>query len=116
MAEGFLRDMAGDSFEAVSVGIDSAAPSPRAAQVMKEVGIDITKQKSKTVQESLNEHFGYVVSIADTSRERSPVFPSTPNLLKWNEVDPAVVLAGDSDRTRERAQPLHAQPQRDGGC
>jgi arsenate reductase len=65
---------------------------------MKEVGIDITKQKSKTVRESLNEHFGYVVSIADTSRERSPIFPSTPNLLKWNEVDPAVALAADSDR------------------
>ena len=97
MAEGFLKNLTGDDFEAVSVGIQSAAPSPQAAQVMKEVGIDITQRKPKTVGESLKEHFAYVVSIADGSKERWPIFPFTTNITKWNEMDPAATRDEKSD-------------------
>jgi len=97
MAEGFLKSLAGDDFDAVSVGIQSAAPSAQAEQVMKEIGIDITARKPKTVRESLKEHFAYVVSIADGSKERWPVFPFTSNLVKWNETDPATARDEKSD-------------------
>lgn len=98
MAEGFLRSLAGDQLDVESAGVRSAAPNPEAAQVMREVGIDISRQKSKTVPESLKEHFGYVVTIADTSMERSPIFPSTPHLLKWSAADPADAREASSDR------------------
>ena len=75
MAEAFLRNLAGDYFETVSVGIDSTAPTLQVIQVMREIRIDITQQKPKTVREALKEHFGCVVSIADSQRERSPIFP-----------------------------------------
>jgi arsenate reductase len=111
MAEGFLKNLADDDFEAFSVGIKSAAPSPQAVEVMKEVGIDITGRKPKTVGESLREHFAYVVSIADGSRERWPIFPFTTNITKWHEADPAAARDEKSDglsayrRVRDEIKP-----------
>ena len=60
MAEGFLRAMGGDRFEAASAGLEPGVPNPAAVEVMKEAGIDISGQKAKYVKESLKEHYGYV--------------------------------------------------------
>ena len=93
MAEGFLRSMASERFDAASAGIESnAGVNPLAVEVMAEVGIDISHQHSKNVAESIKEHFAYVITLCDSAVERSPVFPFTPNLLHWNLVDPS--LAG----------------------
>jgi arsenate reductase (thioredoxin) len=55
---------------------------------MKEAGIDISNQKTKSVAESLKEPFGHVITICDTTKERNPVFPFALGVLHWNIVDP----------------------------
>jgi arsenate reductase len=88
MAEGFLRALAADRFEATSAGIEPGELNPLAVEVMKEVEIEISHQQSKNVKDSLREHFGYVITVCDSARERAPVFPFTPNLVHWSLYDP----------------------------
>lgn len=88
MAEGFARQFAGDRLIAVNAGIESRDSNPLVAEVMNEVGVDITGQKPKDAAQSLKEHFGYVVTLYDEARERSPVFPFTTNLRRWSVKDP----------------------------
>jgi arsenate reductase len=89
MGEGFLCALAGDHLVVMSAGIEPGGLNPLAVEVMKEVGIDISGQQSKNVTECLKEHFGYVITVSDSARERAPIFPFTPHLLHWNLVDPS---------------------------
>jgi arsenate reductase len=99
MAEGFLRSMAGDRFIATSGGIESGNElHPIATEVMAEIGIDIGSQRPKNVREWFDEHFAHVITLADTARERSPVFPFTPHLLHWHVKDPTVVNGTAEER------------------
>jgi arsenate reductase (thioredoxin) len=101
MAEGFLRSMAGNRFEATSGGIESADEvHPMAAEVMAEEGIDITTQHPKNVVEWFKEHFAYVITLADMAKERSPVFPFTPHLLHWSLEDPSLVEGSQEEKKR----------------
>jgi arsenate reductase len=100
IAEGFLRTFAGDELVAVSTATESAEADPLAHEVMKEVGIDISGQHTKQVAESLKEHFSYVITVCDSSRERFPVWPFTRNILRWNLVDPERV-EGSTEQKRE---------------
>jgi arsenate reductase (thioredoxin) len=88
IAEGFLRSLTGDRIDVVSVGVERDASSPLANEVMQEAGIDISRQKTKSVAESLKEPFGHVITICDTSKERNPVFPFAIAVLHWNIADP----------------------------
>jgi protein-tyrosine-phosphatase len=98
MAAGFLQQLAGDYFEVSSVGIADPVPGPQTARVMREMGVDITGQASTTVCDSLKQHYAYVVSIADTARERSPIFPFTPYIFKWNALNPSIGSEQNRDR------------------
>jgi arsenate reductase len=67
---------------------------------MREIGVDISGQQSRGVKESLKEHFSYVITVSDDSRERSPVWPFTRNLFHWSIADPERV-SGSSEQKRE---------------
>jgi arsenate reductase (thioredoxin) len=88
MAEGFLRTLAADRFDATSAGVDPGTLNPLAIEVMKEAGVDISHQQAKNVKELLKEHFAYVISVGDLAREKAPIFPFTPNLVQWSIYDP----------------------------
>jgi arsenate reductase len=93
MAEGFLRALGSDRFEATSAGVEPGTLDPLAIEVMKEAGVDISHQQAKNVKELLKEHFAYVISVyvisvCDLARERAPIFPFTPNLVHWSIYDP----------------------------
>ncbi len=75
MAEGFLNNMYGDRFQAYSAGISPATVSPLTVKVMKEAGVDISHQTSKSVEVFRNEHFSRIIVLCD--RECSPV-PGLP--------------------------------------
>jgi arsenate reductase len=98
MAEGFLRAMGGDRFEAASAGIEPGVLNPVAIEVMNEAGIDISQQKAKNVKDSLKEHFGYVITVCDTAREKVPIFPFTPNLVHWSLYDPEAAPQDPDER------------------
>jgi arsenate reductase len=100
MAEGFLRKLAGEELAVVSTAVQSSDSDPLAAEVMKEIGVDISRQQSRGVKESLKEHFSYVITVSDDSRERSPVWPFTRNLFHWSITDPER-FNGSSEQKRE---------------
>jgi arsenate reductase (thioredoxin) len=100
MAEGFLRKFVGEELAVVSTAVQSPDWDPMAAEVMKEIGVDISGQHSGGVKESLKEHFSYVITVSDDSRERSPVWPFTRNLFHWSITDPERVN-GSSEQKRE---------------
>jgi arsenate reductase (thioredoxin) len=100
MAQAFLRRMMGDKVSAASTAVTSADTNPLAVEVMKEVGVDISDQTPKGVKETLTEHFVCVVTLSDDSKERSPVWPFTRNVVHWNLPDPGAV-DGPPEQRRE---------------
>ncbi len=99
IAEGFLRTLTGDRFDVASAGVEPSALNPLANEVMKEAGIDISGQNPKSVTQSVKERFGYVITICDPAKERSPVFPFTLRLRHWSIVDPNTVAGLPDQRT-----------------
>jgi arsenate reductase len=74
MAEAFLNSNYGDRYEAQSAGIEPTEINPYAIKVMGEIGIDITKHRSKSIDEFRDENFDYVVTVCDHARESCPFF------------------------------------------
>lgn len=89
MAEAFLRQHAGDRFDASSAGAQATILNPMAIEVMKEIGIDISGQHSKDVAQFLGQTFQYVVRVCDKLREKCPVLPGAIWYLDWSFEDPA---------------------------
>lgn len=89
MAEGLLRALGGDRFDVQSAGTEATGVRPLAIEVMREVGIDISKQTSKTLDPLLNDHFDRVVTVCDDANESCPVFPNATERLHWSLPDPS---------------------------
>ncbi|HEY0376268.1 MAG TPA: arsenate reductase ArsC [Pyrinomonadaceae bacterium] len=89
MAEGLLRQMAGDSVEVFSAGVEPSFVRPQAVAAMSERGIDITRQWSKSVDEFAGQEFDYVITVCDHARDRCPVFPGETERIHWSFDDPA---------------------------
>jgi arsenate reductase len=89
MAEGYLRHVAGDHFEPLSAGIEPKGLNPLAVEAMEEIGIDISKQKSKDVRDFLGQPIPYVITVCDNAKQRCPIFPRTYKFLNWSFDDPA---------------------------
>jgi arsenate reductase len=100
MAEGFARALSHGNLIAASAGLEADALNPLAIEIVQEVGIDISTQKSKPVADFLKEHFAFVITVSDMAKERSPIFPFTPHLLHWDLPDPAVHTT-PHDETKE---------------
>ena len=75
MAEGWARALKGDAIEAYSAGIETHGLNPLAVKVMAEAGADISRQKSKVIDELPVQQFDYVVTLCDNARETCPFFP-----------------------------------------
>jgi arsenate reductase len=91
MAEGLFRQAVGDRFEVFSAGTKPTALRPEAVAVMREAGIDISAQRSKSVDEFLGQEFRYVVAVCDNARESCPVFPGIAERIHWSFDDPASI-------------------------
>lgn len=98
MAEGLLRQIAGDRFEVFSAGTHPSSVRPEAIAAMRELGIDISSHRSKPVNEFAGREFDYVVTVCDNARESCPVFPGTTERLHWSFQDPAAVNGGYEER------------------
>ena len=73
---------------------------PHAVEIMREVGIDISGQRSKMVSETFRRHFTYVIAICEMPRERRPIWPLTRQIFKWNIID-AVTSTESSAHARQ---------------
>ena len=96
MAEGLLRDMAGERFEVASAGVSPTHVRPEAIEVMREIGIDISAHRSKSVDEFTGQEFDYVITVCDNANQECPIFPGKTKRIHWSIEDPAVV-EGEED-------------------
>jgi len=91
MAEGLLRHVGGTRYEVFSAGTKPVGMNPVAIEVMREEGIDISKQRSKSVAEFAGQEFATVINVCDNAAEECPVFPGAPQPVHWSLPDPAAV-------------------------
>ena len=91
MAEGLLRHMGGTQFEVFSAGTMPVGVNALAIEAMREVGIDISKQRSKSVGEFVRQEFATVITVCDNAAEDCPIFPGAPQRTHWSLPDPAAV-------------------------
>ena len=98
MAEGFLRSMAGDRFEAQSAGTEKTAVHPLAIRVMAERGIDISRHASKLYVELMKEPWHYLVTVCDDAHERCPFIPGVEKRLHWSFPDPSRTAGSEDER------------------
>ncbi|MFO7956099.1 MAG: arsenate reductase ArsC [Candidatus Brocadiia bacterium] len=88
MAEGWARHLKPDTIEAFSAGIAPHGLDPRAVQVMREAGVDISDQASKHVDELADREFDYVVTVCDHAHEHCPFFPGPTEVVHVGFEDP----------------------------
>ena len=108
IAEAWLNQICGQSFEAQSAGLEPGTLNPLAVEVMREVGIDISKKKTRAVFDVFKsgQLFGYVITVCDeTSAQKCPIFPGPTKRLHWSFADPAEV-SGTRDEKLFRARQI----------
>jgi arsenate reductase len=100
MAEALLRKHGGDQFEAYSAGLEPKGVNPYAERVMKEVGIDLSRQYSKHVKEYMGKvHFAYLITVCDEAEEKCPTtFPGFGKRIHWPIEDPAAFVGSDDEK------------------
>jgi arsenate reductase len=98
MAEGLLRHEAGDRFEVYSAGTNPKPVRPEAVAVMRELGIDISHQRSKHVNEFAGQSFDYVLTVCDHAKEHCPIFPAATRMIHRDFPDPAALNAPEAER------------------
>ena len=76
MAEGLLRAMCGDRYEAYSAGVEASSVDPRAISAMLEIGIDISGQRSKSTEEFQDTIFDLAVTVCDRAKQVCPICSS----------------------------------------
>jgi len=98
MAEGLLRHLADESFEAFSAGTNPVGLHSGAVAAMKDIGIDITAQHSKHVSQFVGKTFDYFITVCDRAKKVCPTFSGSGSLLHWSFDDPAAVQGTEAER------------------
>lgn len=98
MAEGLLRKLYGDVYDAYSAGIEPSVVRKEAIKVMKEIGIDISKQCSKSVEEFIEMKFDYVVTVCDHAKDTCPFFLGAENYIHKGFTDPSEFKGNENER------------------
>ncbi len=110
MAEGLLRDIYGDRYEAYSAGVSATSVNPYAVQVMKEIGIDISSQYSKTPKEFQDIIFDMAVTVCDRAKVSCPIcsmnlevpaeYPRAREVVHKSFEDPASAVGSEEEKLK----------------
>lgn len=98
MAEGLLRHDAGEQFDVFSAGVEPTQVRPLAIAAMQEAGIDISGQRSKSVDEFVGQEFDYVITVCDNANQQCPMFPGKTRRIHWSIEDPAAAVVNEKER------------------
>jgi arsenate reductase len=98
MAEGLLRLLGGDRFEAFSAGTQATRVRPLAIKAMQELGVDISDQESKTLERYLDQPFDKVITVCDQANETCPVFFGARERLHWSFPDPSQAMGSEDEQ------------------
>ncbi len=103
IAEAYINSFAGNKYFAESAGLEAGKLNPYVVSVMMEEGLDISKNKTKTVNEFLiaNRTFDYVITVCDeASGQRCPYFPGNGKRLHWTFDDPSALTGTDEEKLK----------------
>src|ERR1043166_1114513 len=115
MAEAFLNQICGEQCEDQSAGLEPGKLNPIVVEAMKEVGIDISGNQTKTVFDMFKSGtiFAHVITVCDeASAERCPIFPGVTTRLHWSFPDPSAIQGTHDEklaRTREIRDTIKAK-------
>lgn len=98
MAEGLLRALGGAAYESYSAGTIATRVRPEAIAVMREIGIDISGQTSKTLERYLDAPFDEVITVCDQANDACPIFPGAHRRRHWSIADPSGVQGAETER------------------
>jgi len=96
MAEGLLRHDEGNRFQVASAGVEPRRVRREAIEAMREIGIDISEHRSKSVDEFVGQEFDYVITVCDNANEQCPVFPGKTKRIHWSLEDPAATVGDEA--------------------
>lgn len=97
MAEGILRNDGGEKYEVLSAGVNPGFVRPEAILMMKEIGIDISDARSKSVEEFDGQEFDYVITVCDNAKEACPIFRGHMTRIHQSFEDPPAPGVGDDE-------------------
>ena len=98
MAEGLLRQLAGDRFESLSAGTRPTTLNPMAVRALAEIGVDISVQRSKAHDAFADSNVDVVITVCDRANESCPVYNGATARLHWSFDDPAEARGTDEQR------------------
>jgi arsenate reductase len=98
IAEGMLNSLFGNKYQAYSAGTEPSVVIPHAIQVMAEIGIDLSKHRSKNINEFVGQKLDFVVTVCDRARETCPYFPGGIKRLHRSFEDPASFKGTEAER------------------
>lgn len=101
MAEAFLNQLCGREFEAASAGLEPGKLNPLVVEAMREIGMDISGNKTKAVSDYIRpgQAFACVITVCDEANaERCPIFPGITTRLHWNFPDPSAVQGAHEEK------------------
>lgn len=98
MAEGLLKHICKNQYEIFSAGTKPSIVRPEAIKVLQEIGIDISNNRSKSVDEFVNEEMDYVLTVCDNAQENCPYFPAKTKLIHHSFADPAEIEGDETTR------------------
>lgn len=98
MAEGLLKHICSGEFEVHSAGTKPSIVRPEAIKILREIGIDISDNRSKSADEFVNAEIDFVLTVCDHAQENCPFFPAKTKLIHHSFEDPAEVLGDEATR------------------
>jgi arsenate reductase (thioredoxin) len=100
MAEGLLQSLSRGAVDVESAGTKPSRVNPLAIEAMREIGIDISGHRSKSVEEFAGQRFDFVITVCDKARESCPIFPGAPERIHWSYPDPAAAEGSHEEKLR----------------
>lgn len=104
MAEAFINELCGNTFEAQSAGIEPGKLNPIVREVMGEIGVDVSGHQPRAVADVIEsgQQFSYLITVCDeTSAERCPIFPGSGQRLHWGFPDPSALQGTQEEKLAE---------------
>ncbi|MDQ7002683.1 MAG: arsenate reductase (thioredoxin) [Ghiorsea sp.] len=101
MAEGWLKHLAGETYEVYSAGIVAHGKNPRAIVAMQDAGVDISQQKSEALDSQLLHEIDLLITVCGNADEHCPIVPVSCEKQHWPFDDPAKAEGSEEEIMRE---------------
>jgi arsenate reductase len=98
MAEGLLNHITKGAYKVYSAGTKPSSVRPEAIKVLAEIGVDISANRSKSVEEFVDKEIDYVLTVCDNAQENCPYFPAKTKMIHYSFDDPADAKGDENER------------------